>query len=1106
MVKFIKKRVYNLDKSYKYFYYQVVNNKKKRISSKKYHTYLKKIAKKNVNTLPMILLNNKIEKYLPLSAQIGGDGDVSTSNNFDDLLEKIKKYKNNPNLKFGKTYVLDHNVVKGENGEMKISTQNEKQLTELLKYTDLLFNTQYIHLKDNNGKLKKYMILIPNKVNNSEISKHIDYYLDKKTYNTFSFNENKPEISDKIVNNYMSETNPDTGSSENLDIIVNKQFEQNQKNNVIFSKYLLLLHKISKSFEIILSNLLSQSSTFNDKNAQSLTNQVVLALISDSQVEQKKEGNQIETSFYNNKDLINYNVINFEGNIEKYTGLLEDNSKDGLSKTYGNFPKLIRKALDDIYQFNSKYFIPIKIMGTQSVDIFSWNSYFEKYNQYREAINKSLVENDYKSQCGAVNSYHQYFVNINEQMNKIKRKFQGKNATFLLSPSQECQGISNTETNLNNSSQTYDMIKGFKENDNVQLESVVSVVKNLLLLELAITELSALQNVHEIVTKNITDLINRHKSDEANVTTNVQNFFNKKKSYKTAIQDKNLSIFSRISKLKEYKTYLEETKYKNSQYEEFISNKIKQMNFKNNLTDDVIQKLTKISNTLPNIDVNLLEEFVNENRTPIISSTDDNNKDLKSQQAINEVYTLLEFFLNFFKKINQSEEEICNNISEYNLSKLQKCITDSEGNFYPRDEKVDINLALSDEQYKNAVLKQTDKLRIGYVGIKRMYDNYKHIHPFFENQLSKSISEFNDNLDKLELEKKQKLEEETRKQEELNKKVEIENEANKLKELAKKAINDEQEVQERKQAINNQLIQNEKDLGNLQTGGGVKINTALGMSATAAVTAAALTAVAPAMIPVSIGLAAPVAAYGLKKGYDAYTYDGDEAISNDSMEIGNNNYIGYDKVYLDKEKYNDLEYIYLINQGCEMFQKKDVIWSKNPRKSVNIMFQNNDANIGTGDSIKTRFKLMFNMNVKSLMESLHPNDDYSTTLLDKKNSSDYKNIMNLENCSEYRLRCLNKDDVQYMSHWKVNMKKHIQKSRNVWTIQKNIYMTPTDTESYNRYKEGFVSKWVDLSVAKTQYPNDITTLDDMLLDKQAHKRRRALESLIKYATYGDKIN
>jgi hypothetical protein len=169
------------------------------------------------------------------------------------------------------------------------------------------------------------------------------------------------------------------------------------------------------------------------------------------------------------------------------------------------------------------------------------------------------------------------------------------------------------------------------------------------------------------------------------------------------------------------------------------------------------------------------------------------------------------------------------------------------------------------------------------------------------------------------------------------------------------------------------------------------------------------------------------------------------------------------------------------------------------------MFQNNDANIGTGDSIKTRFRTMFNMDVKSLMESIHPNDDYSTTLLDKNDSDDYKDIMNLENCSEYRLRCLNKDDIQYMSLWKVNMKKQIQKSRSVWTIQKNIYMTPTDTESYNRYKEGFVSKWVDLSVAKTQYPDAITTLDEMLLDKQAHKRRRALESLIKYATYGDKI-
>lgn len=1066
MVKFIKKRVYNLDKSYKYFYYQVVNNKKKRISSKKYHTYLKKIAKKNANILPMILLKKNVEKYLPVSEQVGGDGEAS--NDFGDLLEKIKKYKNNPNLKLGKTYVIDHNLVQGENGEMQISMQNEKQLKELLKYADLLFDTQYIHLKDSNGKLKKYAILIPNKIDGSEISKHINYYLNKETYNTFSFNENKPEITDKMINNYLTITNPNTGSPENLDTIVNKQFEQSQIKNGGFSKYLSLLNKMSKNFEMILSNLLSQTSSFNDKNVQSLINQVILALISNSQIDPK---NEEQASFYHNKDLVDYNITYFEGNIAKYNNLLGDNSKDGLLNTYGNFPKIIRKALNDTYQFDSKYFIPIKIMEMQSIDIFSWNNYFSKYNQYREEINKSFIENDYESQCAAVKSYHQYFKSINEKMNKNKRKFQGKNATFLFSPSRKCQ-TSNNETDLNNSSQTYDMIKGFKENDNIQLESVVSVIKNLLLIELTITELSSLQKISTIIDKTLIDLSKQHKSDEINITTNVENFLKKTTNYKTSINDKNLSIFARISKLKEYKIYLEEAQSKNLKFDENISNKYKQMNFKNNLTDDAIQKLTQISNTLPKIDTNLLKEFINEYKIPIVSSTNDSNSEIKSQQAINEIYTLFEFFSNFYKKLDKSEEETCDNISVYNLSKLQKCITESENNFYPRDEKVDQDLALFEEQYKDAVLKQTKDIRIEYPGIKQMFDNYKHIHPFFENQLSISISKFNDNLDKLELEKQQKLEEERRKQEELNKKKEIENEANKLKELARKAINDEQEAQERKQAINNQIIQNEKNLNNLQTGG--------------------------------ISISPTAIATGLK---NVLTLDGETFESDNSMDIDNTlneRHFGLDKIYLEKDKHKNLEYIYLINQGCEAFHKKNVIWSNNPRKKINLMFENDDANIKANITFTQKFRTSFGMNVKSLMETLHPNDDYSTTTLNKE--SDYKDIMKLEKCSEYRLRSINKDDVQYISMFTVNMKKHIQKSRSVWTIQKNIYMTPTDKESYNRYEKDFESKWIDLSIIKDKYPDKLTTLDNMLLDKQAHKRRRALESLIKYATYGNKIH
>ena len=1102
MVKFIKKRVYNLDKSYKYNYYQVVNNKKKRISSKKYHTYLKKIAKKNANTLPMILLKKNVEKYLPVSEQIGGDGDVA--NNFDDLLEKIKKYKNNPNLKLGKTFVLDHNVIKGEKGEMQISPQNEKQLTELLKYTDLLFNTQYIHLKDNNGRLKKYAILIPNKIDSSEISKHIDYYLDKETYSTFSFNENKPEINDKMINNYLTIIDPNTGSSENLETIVNKQNEKIQKENERFSKYLSLLNKMSKDFEIIVSNLLSQSLPFNDKNAQSLINQVILALIANSQIEQKKEGDQTTTSFYHNNNLSDYNVTYFEGNIAKYNELLGDDSKNSLLKTYGNFPQIIRKTLDDTYQLNSKHFIPINIMDTESIDIFSWNNYFKKYNQYREEINKSLIGSNYESQCGAVKSYHQYFESINEKMNKNKRKFQGKHSTFLLSPSRKCKTINNTETDLNNSDQTYDMMKGFKENDNIQLESVVSVVKNLLLLELTIFELSSLQKIIKIIGKTIIDLNQSHESDEIANITNTQKFFKKTQTYKTTISNKNLSIFSRISELKEYKNYLEEAKYKNSQYEQNLSNKSKQMNFKNNLTDDIIEKITQISNTLPKIDTNLLEEFINEYKIPIISSTDESNSEIKSQQAINETYTLFEFFSNFYKKLNQSEEETCDTISVYNLEKLQKCITDAEDAFYPRDEKINLDLALFEEQYKDAVLKQTKDIRIGYTGIKQMFDNYKHIHPFFENQLSKSISEFNDNLDKLELEKKQKLEEERKKQEELDKKKEIENEANKLKELARKAINDEQEAQERKQAINNQLIQNEKDLDNLQTGGLLNIATAAAIPSIVAATATG---------PLGIGAASGLAAYGLKKAYDRKTYDGETVESDNSMDIGNigknmdKETFSLDKIYLDKEKYKDLEYIYLINQGCEAFNKKNIIWSQNPKKKINIMFENDKANIKKKwfPGLKTNFKNFFRLDVTSLMETLHPNDNYNTTMLDKQNPNDYKNAMKLEDCCEYRLRSINKDDVQYISHFAVNMKKEIQKLRSVWTIQKNIHMTPTDKESYDRYNDDFKSQWVDLVIVKYEHPDKLTSLDDMLLDKQAHKRRRALESLIKYATYGNKI-
>ena len=485
----------------------------------------------------------------------------------------------------------------------------------------------------------------------------------------------------------------------------------------------------------------------------------------------------------------------------------------------------------------------------------------------------------------------------------------------------------------------------------------------------------------------------------------------------------------------------------NLEIEQILLNKSQQMNFNSNLTDNMIEKITAISNTLPNINTNLLEEFVNDYKIPISSSSNENNSNIKSQQAMNEIYTLFEFFSNFYKKLNKSKEETCNTISVYNIDKLHKCIIDTESSFYPRDEKVNIDIALLEEQYKDAVVKQTKDIRFGYSGIKKMFDNYKHIHGFFEDQLSISLTEFNSKLDKIELEKKQKLEEEKKKQEELEKKKEIENESNKLKEMARKAIDDEKELQKRKEEINNQLIENEKNLDNVQTGG--------------------------------------------------LTFDWDSTSFDPHLYM-------LDKVFLEKKKYDDLEYIYLLNQGCEAFNKRNIIWTDNPRESINIMFSNDKSNMNFRAVKQNRLMTLFSGD--NYQKKLHPNDDYSTTLLDKNKKEDYNKSRILAKCCEYRLRHLLYQDVKRIGLFSTNWTKDLQKSRSLWTIQKNVYMTPTDDESFDRYDSKFESKWIDLLIVKQKYPEKLTSLDEMLLDPQAFKRRRALESLIKYSTFGNKIH
>ena len=178
--------------------------------------------------------------------------------------------------------------------------------------------------------------------------------------------------------------------------------------------------------------------------------------------------------------------------------------------------------------------------------------------------------------------------------------------------------------------------------------------------------------------------------------------------------------------------------------------------------ETITDNLTNINDTLPNININLVNEFIKMYKETIVSTTEEQPK----------IYTLLEFFLNFYKKMEKLSEETCGNISAFNLSKMQKCIIDYENRFYPRNEKVNLDLILLNEQYTNAEKKQTQELKLGYYGSKIMYNDYKEIHPFFESQLKKSLSIFNAILEKSEQGKKQKIENERIKEEEEIKKIE----------------------------------------------------------------------------------------------------------------------------------------------------------------------------------------------------------------------------------------------------------------------------------------------------------------------------------------------
>ena len=192
------------------------------------------------------------------------------------------------------------------------------------------------------------------------------------------------------------------------------------------------------------------------------------------------------------------------------------------------------------------------------------------------------------------------------------------------------------------------------------------------------------------------------------------------------------------------------------------------------------------------------------------------------------------------------------------------------------------------------------------------------------------------------------------------------------------------------------------------------------------------------------------------------------------------------KVFLDREKYGDMKYIYLLNQNCSGFGENSILWSSIKSQPVDITFTN---------EINTSIKS------KDIMGK------YITSIMDEKMSQ----LPILSVCCQYRLRNMRSRTDSILldrirkKQWSnepffgTATEYDIMDSKDMWTIQKNVNRKISD-------EEGNTSNdphWMDLGVAKKKYPESISSLDDMLLDNNSFRRKMAFTSLIKYATYGN---
>ena len=1079
MVKFIKKRIYNQDQSYKYLYYKIVDNKKKRISSKKYHEYVTKIKNKKRNTLPILIIKNATH------LQFGGGDDkkYKDAQDFNELRQDLRKYENNENIKFGKAFIVDHGISKSETdkGKVEYNEEQERKLKELLNHTDFKFNTRYMYIKETkNGKKKKMAVLIGK--NSDKLSKYLSSNF-KGEFSAVNFDNEVPDIKDDFIDMYITLQDDKTGKAENLLLQINKAMELNNNLYIEFTEYLSFLKKLSAGLEEKIRVKLHGLNDLKQKKVKFFRNQVIFALIANSMIGQ---------DFLNRPNNIDYNVNAFKKNLELF------DTKGEWKITYDKLGKLVRERLDSDYQFDKNHHIPLSKDDLDTVNKNNWTTYYNKYVIYRDLINKTLEGKDDQVSCNIVKVFDYYFKKIEEMQLGFKDV---GNESIKLVNSQTC-AYQNGEEVLE-ISDYYDIMKGFRKGDLFDISSIIKVIKDVLLFDIGYQELESVIEVNKKFVEQISVRLDILEKQQSTIDQERKSLNEGEKTHRDFILNKENPILARIEKMKSYRKWLIEFRDKFLKGESNV-----QGNFdKCNLNISEITKLIGTENTFGNIiskidvkSLSLVKELSN------IGGKFKNSMNI-SENIKNDKITYFEFFHSNFSKLEYSSDSTCDNSTDYDLNKKLQCISENEDKFYLQKSIKDFTkLELEYKEIKGSV----KDVVIGYPGMYDMYLSYKRVHPFFYNEVETAIKNYKDELIKkkqegeikrAELEKtKQEVDKKKKEQDakvvEIQKAIKEENAEKREILVAKQEMVKARKEEEQVQEIAN-LVKEKRDkrksaedkIKQLEEEAVIKSDRQKVIQENQAqVQAEAEVAVAEAEVQPVEKIPTEVATIEQEGGSEPYiTFDKNELKDDDLKDEGY--WLRYEmnsKVFLDREKYGDMKYIYLLNQNCDGFGENSILWSSIKSQPVDVTFTN---------EINTSIKS------KDIMGK------YITSIMDDK----MPNLSILSACCQYRLRNthsradamlldkIRKDQWSKQTFFGSSTEYDIMDSKDMWTIQKNVNRKISD-EKGNTSND---PHWMDLGVAKKKYPESISSLDDMLLDNNSFRRKAAFTSLIKYATYGN---